>query len=118
MNKTLTFFARKTDMSQENIKKILTNKETYEIIKFKDQVDSKAVTLSTYSEKLRYCERRLNKLDILQTDQVHNHLPSNGLLGNKKGLFYCMREYYKLIGKNVWDVLPMTFHITNGTMGT
>ena len=47
---------------------------------------------------------------------MHNHLPSNGLLGNKKGMFYCMREYYKLTSRNIWDILPLTFHITKGLL--
>lgn len=45
---------------------------------------------------------------------VHNHLPSNGIIGNKKGLFYCLREYYKLKDKNIWEILPLTFHIRKG----
>ena len=55
--------------------------------------------------------RKLIPAQINGEDRVHNHLPSNGLLGNKKGMFYCMREYFKLIGRNVWEVLPLTFHV-------
>jgi hypothetical protein len=27
---------------------------------------------------------------------IHNHLPLNGLLGNKKAMFYMLREYCRL----------------------
>jgi len=29
-------------------------------------------------------------------------------------MFYCMREYYNLIGQNVFSVVPLTFIINNG----
>lgn len=45
---------------------------------------------------------------------MHNHLENNFFLGNKKALFYNMREYYRHTGKDVFDYLPLTFHIKNG----
>lgn len=45
---------------------------------------------------------------------VHNHLEYNFYLGNKKALFYNMKEYYKRQGKDVFEYLPLTFHIKNG----
>jgi hypothetical protein len=47
---------------------------------------------------------------------VHNHLPENGLLGNKKALFYCLREYCGLVGENVFDIVPLTFIINQGLL--
>ena len=38
----------------------------------------------------------------------------NFYLGNKKALFYNLKEYYNLIGKNVFDYVPLTFHIRKG----
>lgn len=46
--------------------------------------------------------------------KLHNHLPRNELLGNKKAMFYCLREYYTLTNKNIFDIVPLTFHIQNG----
>ena len=46
--------------------------------------------------------------------KVHNHLINNYLIGNKKALFKTMSGYYKMIGENVFDYLPLTFHISNG----
>lgn len=45
---------------------------------------------------------------------VHNHLPVNGILGNKKAMFYILREYMQLIGGQVFDIVPLTFHIKAG----
>jgi hypothetical protein len=45
---------------------------------------------------------------------VHNHLPVNGILGNKKAMFYILREYMQLIGAQVFDIVPLTFHIKAG----
>jgi hypothetical protein len=42
---------------------------------------------------------------------IHNHLPLNGVLGNKKAMFYILKEYYRLINKDVFEVVPLTFHI-------
>jgi tubulin--tyrosine ligase len=45
---------------------------------------------------------------------MHNHLINNYVLGNKKALFNTMTNYYNEIGKNVFDYLPLTFHIKEG----
>lgn len=44
-----------------------------------------------FSEKCKYSLKNLKSLPIAQTDRVHNHISSNGLLGNKKGMFYSLR---------------------------
>jgi hypothetical protein len=36
-------------------------------------------------------------------------------MGNKKAMFYNMRQYYQLSNKSVFDYLPLTFHIKKGT---
>ncbi len=45
---------------------------------------------------------------------VHNHLENNFYLGNKKALFYNMREYARLRKKNPFENMPLTFHIRKG----
>ncbi len=45
---------------------------------------------------------------------MHNHLINNFYLGNKKALFYNLREYYSLMGDNVYHYIPLTFHIKKG----
>ena len=46
--------------------------------------------------------------------KVQNHLECNYYLGNKKALFYSMKNYYQLNHKNIFDFLPITFHICKG----
>ena len=46
--------------------------------------------------------------------KIHNHLINSYLIGNKKALFKTMSGYYTTKGENVFDYLPVTFHISNG----
>lgn len=46
--------------------------------------------------------------------RIHNHFTNNFLIGNKKALFQTMTEYYTSKGQEVFDFLPLTFHIKNG----
>lgn len=46
---------------------------------------------------------------------MHNHLECNYFIGNKKALFYNLKQYYDLLGKNVFDIIPLTYHIKHGT---
>lgn len=46
---------------------------------------------------------------------VHNHFLQNYHIGNKKALFYNLKRYYDLIGKDVFTIIPLTFHIKTGT---
>jgi len=45
---------------------------------------------------------------------VHNHFENNFLLGNKKALFYNLRDHYRQSGRNVFEYVPLTFHIKKG----
>ena len=46
---------------------------------------------------------------------MHNHFIHNYYIGNKKALFYNLKRYYDLIGKDVFTIIPLTFHIKTGT---
>lgn len=46
--------------------------------------------------------------------KIHNHLPRNFVLGNKKALFATMKRYYECMKQDVFNYLPLTFHIENG----
>jgi tubulin--tyrosine ligase len=50
----------------------------------------------------------------LKGQRVHNHFCNNFVIGNKKTLFQTMSEYYSQEGSEVFDYLPLTFHIKNG----
>jgi hypothetical protein len=43
--------------------------------------------------------------------RVHNHMVNNWHLGNKKAMFYNLRQYFTLKGDNPFDFIPLTFHI-------
>ena len=43
--------------------------------------------------------------------KIHNHLEVHFHLSNKKALFYNMRSYYQSLKLNVFNYLPLTFHI-------
>lgn len=45
---------------------------------------------------------------------VHNHLENNFHLGNKKALFYNLKEFYSYQNKDVFQDIPLTFHIKKG----
>jgi hypothetical protein len=45
---------------------------------------------------------------------MQNHLINNYILGNKKALFSTMSAYYKDTKQEVFDFLPLTFHIKDG----
>ena len=42
---------------------------------------------------------------------MHNHFEHNEFLGNKKALYYGMKKYYSSVNENVFDFLPLTFHV-------
>ena len=42
-------------------------------------------------------------------------MEANHHLSNKFALFYNMRHYYKSIGRDPFEVLPLTFHVSRGT---
>ena len=45
---------------------------------------------------------------------MHNHLEQNYYIGNKKSLFYHMKKYYSLQNLDVFEAIPLTFHISKG----
>lgn len=45
---------------------------------------------------------------------MHNHLMNNFYLGNKKALFYNLKQYYELLDENPFKRIPLTFHIKKG----
>lgn len=56
--------------------------------------------------------------NIVQLDlkniRIHNHLPNNYIISNKKALFYTMSKFYEKTKQEVFQYLPLTFHIQNG----
>lgn len=50
----------------------------------------------------------------LPKTKIHNHFINSFLIGNKKALFQTMSDYYSKRGDDVFNYLPLTFHISNG----
>ena len=61
------------------------------------------------SKKITFKSEKSSSLLIL------NHLENHFNLSNKKGLFYNMKMYYDSLGQDVFDYLPLTFHVKEGT---
>ena len=53
----------------------------------------------------------ISMVEEIKGTRIHNHFECNEFLGNKKALFYCMRRFYEAQKKNVFDYLPVTFHV-------
>ena len=46
--------------------------------------------------------------------KMQNPLINNYVIGNKKALFHTMGCYYSCKNENIFDYLPLTFHIKQG----
>ena len=57
--------------------------------------------------------RRALKIDE-EEKHIHNHLPFNGLLGNKKALYYNLKHFCFLTNTKLSEYIPLTFHIKKG----
>jgi len=45
-----------------------------------------------FNDRLKYLKQlKMVRLDELDPPIIHNHLPLNGLLGNKKAMFYMLK---------------------------
>ena len=51
---------------------------------------------------------------VPETVRTHNRLPNNSCICNKKEMFKNMKIYYDEQGANIFDTVPLTFHIENG----
>jgi len=47
-----------------------------------------------------------------------NHLEGNYYLGYKKTMYKCLLLYYSILGKDISEIVPLTFHIKNGKSDT
>jgi hypothetical protein len=47
---------------------------------------------------------------------VFNHLEYNNCLSQKKSLYHCLKIFYRTQDQDVFDYLPLTFHIKKGAL--
>ena len=50
----------------------------------------------------------------MNQQKLYNKIEDNFHIANKKALLLNMRNYYEALEENVFDNLPVTFHIKNG----
>ena len=55
-----------------------------------------------------------DNMEELENIRMHNHFPRNYVLGNKKALFSTMKKYYEATKEDIFNFLPLTFHIQEG----
>lgn len=51
--------------------------------------------------------------ELNQPIKIYGRMDENNQLTNKSELFVNMRDYYKSIGENPYNVLPVTYMISN-----
>lgn len=59
------------------------------------------------------CKAQLRKIS-LQNGKAHSHIDKNYHLGNKKALFYNIKNYCLSKNLDPFDYIPLTFHIQDG----
>lgn len=47
--------------------------------------------------------------------KIYAKMECNFHLSNKCALFYNMRRYYEALGRDPFEVIPLTFHVKKGT---
>jgi tubulin polyglutamylase TTLL1/tubulin monoglycylase TTLL3/8 len=70
---------------------------------------------STYVKRVGLLsKKKLFKVESPCAARLQNHLVENYYIGNKKALFYNLKKYYDFQGKDVFQVIPVTFHVQKG----
>ncbi|EGR31979.1 tubulin-tyrosine ligase family protein, putative [Ichthyophthirius multifiliis] len=102
-----------TDQKEDSIINILWTQLRSQ--KFLDQLNNGETIKNTLTmNTIQSFEKNIKINNFPHLLKMHNHLEDNFHLTNKKALFYNMRSYYQSIGKNVFQYLPLTFHIQEG----
>ncbi|CAD8199428.1 unnamed protein product [Paramecium octaurelia] len=115
----------KKDLQLNNLnqlRRIFNQVDLHKILiymKSNNQWDSQIV-FSDCTEKLLMSIKGLQTTIQLDSRnyKMHNHMQDNWHLGNKKALFYNMRNYFKTIKEDYTKYIPITFHIQTGNTDT
>jgi hypothetical protein len=54
-------------------------------------------------------------INISNEWRIYAKMEANHHLSNKYALFYNMSNYYRSIGRDPFEVLPLTFHVGKGS---
>ena len=112
---------KKTKVKYEDGKKNLERKKISNLKKIFHSKDlSENFNKSDFIDDIEHLKnQRDNVIQMKETNndrKIHNHIESNYNLSNKKCLFYNMKNYHEIIQENVFEVLPLTFHLQNGLL--
>jgi tubulin monoglycylase TTLL3/8 len=109
---------RKQNSNFQALKKLI-NKRDYLVLseellnrKKKAFNEQLLATVETAREYKKHME--VNVLTDTTAGKCHNHIEGNFHIGSKKLLFYNMKNYYDAMRKDVFNNLPLTFHIKEG----
>lgn len=77
----------------------------------KNSLDYYNLGYGLISKSLSYQAYGNKKVFASASIRMHNRLEFNFNLADKKYLYINMKKYYSAVGENVFDYLPLTFHI-------
>lgn len=120
--KSQMFFDNKEPKRQgpEEINENLTEKSVKCTVLFEsDTLEEKKVDISLLGYDLITCSKSfVSYQDIVKVDsqmvKSHNKLEYNQVISNKKELYSCMKNYFSAIGTDMFEYIPVTFHVKNG----
>ena len=92
---------------------LLTQKEHSGVMKNK-QVDTSCLHFELITESKSYTQVPVSVSFNPEKLCTHNKLEHNYHLTNKKTLFMSMKRYCEVTGENLGEIVPVTYHITNG----
>eukprot|EP00357_Protocruzia_adherens_P014425 CAMPEP_0115044926 /NCGR_PEP_ID=MMETSP0216-20121206/47833_1 /TAXON_ID=223996 /ORGANISM="Protocruzia adherens, Strain Boccale" /LENGTH=249 /DNA_ID=CAMNT_0002427687 /DNA_START=132 /DNA_END=877 /DNA_ORIENTATION=+ len=91
----------------------LVSEEREKVRKLKQEAEEKEKSrLEQSSEEQAIADRIKEKKEIPK--RIHNHVENHPHISNKKALYMNMRYYYQLQNKDVFEFLPVTYHVTGG----
>ncbi|CAG9313058.1 unnamed protein product [Blepharisma stoltei] len=95
-------------------------KEIVEVLETSGKKETRAIdvsdnTINFITNSQEFCHLSPLSTLISTRTKLYNRIERNNELASKKRLFANMCSYYESINKNPFNVLPMTFHIVDGT---
>lgn len=66
-------------------------------------------------KKKREITKEGNLREVSHSLHTCNHIEAHYHLSNKKALFLNMRLYYEALSEDMFQFMPVTFHLTEGT---
>lgn len=74
-------------------------------------VDLNSLNYSKITKSRNFVKLKPTKMNSSEL-RIYNKLEYNFEISNKKNLFFNLKKYFEDKGKNLFDVVPVTFHVT------